>query len=87
MEAAQNPPPPSPQDILVQAAAQKEQALAQKAIADAENARIDALKKAAEIDETVADTAATYAKIDDSDRQFALSMVRGRETANPRKTN
>lgn len=78
-EAAQNAQP-NPQDVLLQAAAKKEMALAEKATADAQNAQIDSFKKAAEIDETVADTAKTYADIDEKNRQFALNMVRERET-------
>lgn len=80
-EAAQNPAPPGPQEILLQAAAQKEQALAAKAQADAQKTQIETLKTAAEIDETVADTAKTYADIEEQDREFALEMARAREAA------
>lgn len=79
IEAAQNQKP-SPSDRLVAATAVKEEALAIKAQADAENAQIDTLKKAAEIDETVAGTAKAYADIEAKDRDFALSMARQRAT-------
>ena len=67
---------PTTNDRLLQAAALKEEALAQKAVSDAENAEMDTLLKGAQIDKVSADTAKVFADIDDNERQTAINLAR-----------
>ena len=67
---------PTTNDRLLQAAALKEEALAQKAVSDAENAEMDTLLKGAKIDKISADTAKVFADIDDNERQTAINLAR-----------